>query len=79
MKRNLSKLLLFSLFLVASLMVISLCQSQNDSDAWERRHNAYQPPEQVMDSLGVKPGMVIAEIGAGRGRYVVHMANRVGA
>ncbi len=31
-----------------------------------------------MDSIGVKPGMVIAEIGAGRGRYVVHMAKRVG-
>jgi ubiquinone/menaquinone biosynthesis C-methylase UbiE len=32
-----------------------------------------------MDSLGVKPGMIIAEIGAGRGRYVVLMARRVGA
>ena len=32
-----------------------------------------------MDSLGIKPGMVIAEIGAGRGRYVVHIAKRVGA
>ena len=31
-----------------------------------------------MDSIGVKPGMVIAEIGAGRGRYVVLMAKRVG-
>jgi ubiquinone/menaquinone biosynthesis C-methylase UbiE len=79
MKRNLSKLLLISLFGVASLLTISSCQSQNDPDAWEQRHNGYQPPEQVMDSIGVKPGMVIAEIGAGRGRYVVHMAKRVGA
>jgi ubiquinone/menaquinone biosynthesis C-methylase UbiE len=71
--------MLFSLFLAASLMAIPSCQSQTNPDDWEQRHNAYQPPEQVMDSIGVKPGMVIAEIGAGRGRYVVHMANRVGA
>jgi ubiquinone/menaquinone biosynthesis C-methylase UbiE len=32
----------------------------------------------VMDSIGVEPGWVVAEIGAGRGRYVVHMAERVG-
>jgi ubiquinone/menaquinone biosynthesis C-methylase UbiE len=31
-----------------------------------------------MDAIGVKEGMVIAEVGAGRGRYVVHMAARVG-
>ncbi len=79
MKRNLSNLLLISLFWVVSLLTISSCQSQNNPDSWEQRHNAYQPPEQVMDSIGVKPGMVIAEIGAGRGRYVVHMARRIGA
>ncbi len=50
----------------------------DDPDAWEARHNAYQPPEKVMDAMGVKPGMVIAEVGAGRGRYAVHMAARVG-
>jgi ubiquinone/menaquinone biosynthesis C-methylase UbiE len=77
--QTLSKLLLFYLFLAISLMAIPSCHSQTDPDAWEQRHNAYQPPEQVMDSIGVKPGMVIAEIGVGKGRYVVHMAKRVGA
>ena len=61
------------------MSISSSCQSQNYPDAWENHHNTYQPPEQVMDSIGVKPGMIVAEIGAGRGRYVVHMANRVGA
>ena len=31
-----------------------------------------------MYAIGVKPGMAIGEIGAGRGRYTVHLAMRVG-
>lgn len=45
----------------------------------EQRANAGQPPAKVMDAIGVKPGMVIGELGAGRGRYTVHLAGRVGA
>ena len=44
----------------------------------EARLNRLQPPEKVMDAIGIKPGMVVAEIGAGRGRYVVQLAVRVG-
>ena len=44
----------------------------------EARLNRLQPPEQVMDAIGIKPGMTVAEIGAGRGRYVVQLAVRVG-
>jgi ubiquinone/menaquinone biosynthesis C-methylase UbiE len=51
------------------------CQKVDD---WEKRHNAYQPPDKVMDAIGVEPGMVVGEIGAGRGRYAVHLARRVG-
>ena len=45
----------------------------------EKRANDRMPPEKVMDAIGVKPGMVIGEVGAGRGRYTVHLANRVGS
>ena len=31
-----------------------------------------------MDIFGISKGMTVAEIGAGRGRYVVHLADRVG-
>jgi len=48
------------------------------ADSWEAEQNGHQPPQQVMDSIGVQPGMMVAEVGAGRGRYVVHMAKRVG-
>jgi ubiquinone/menaquinone biosynthesis C-methylase UbiE len=47
-------------------------------NANEARLNRLQPPEQVMDAIGVRAGMVVAEIGAGHGRYVVQLAVRVG-
>lgn len=47
-------------------------------NANEARLNRLQPPDKVMDAIGVSPGMVMAEIGAGRGRYVVQFAVRVG-
>lgn len=47
---------------------------------WENSINErLQPPEKVMDAVGIKPGMVIGEIGAGYGRYTVHLARRVGS
>ena len=47
-------------------------------NANEARLNRLQPPDQVMDAIGIAPGMVGAEIGAGEGRYVVQLAVRVG-
>jgi SAM-dependent methyltransferase len=48
-------------------------------NANEARLNRLQPPDRVMDAIGIKEGMTVAEIGAGRGRYVVQLAMRVGA
>lgn len=47
-------------------------------DMNEARLNRLHPPDQVMDAFGIKPGMIVAEIGAGHGRFVVHLAVRVG-
>ena len=44
----------------------------------EERQNRLQPPEKIMDAIGLKPGMVIGEVGAGWGRFTVHLARRVG-
>jgi ubiquinone/menaquinone biosynthesis C-methylase UbiE len=44
----------------------------------EQSANAVQPPEQVMDLIGIRPGLIIGEVGAGRGRVTVHLAARVG-
>jgi ubiquinone/menaquinone biosynthesis C-methylase UbiE len=70
---------------VASALLIAFVASSGaqtgvltPEDANEARLNRLQPPDQVMDAIGVAPGMVVAEIGAGRGRYVVQLAVRVG-
>ncbi len=47
-------------------------------NANEARLNKLQPPGKIMDAVGIVPGMIIAEIGAGRGRYAVQLAVRVG-
>lgn len=47
-------------------------------EPWERRINERQPPAAVMDAIGLKPGMVIGEIGAGGGRMTIQLADRVG-
>jgi arsenite methyltransferase len=38
----------------------------------------WQPPKQIMDSIGVKPGMIIGEPGAGRGYLTFYLSKRVG-
>ena len=52
-------------------------QSQSN-EAWEKKTFEKQPPEKVMDAAGVEPGMTIGEVGAGRGRFTLHLALRVG-
>ena len=44
---------------------------QADRETW-------QPPEKIMDAVGVKPGMRIGEAGAGRGYFTFPLARRVG-
>jgi ubiquinone/menaquinone biosynthesis C-methylase UbiE len=48
------------------------------AEPWEELVNQWQPPEKVMDAIGLEPGMVVGEVGAGRGRYTVRLAARVG-
>ena len=72
--------LFISVFLLLS--VSGIAQEQKGvlepEDENEARLNRLQPPEMVMDAVGIAPGMILAEIGAGRGRYVVQLAVRVG-
>jgi hypothetical protein len=35
------------------------------ADAWERRLNELQPPDKVLEAVGVRPGLVIGEVAAG--------------
>ena len=44
----------------------------------EDRLNKRQPPDLILKTIGIEPGMIIGEVGAGRGRYTVHIASRIG-
>ena len=49
------------------------------SEGWEVQVNKeLQPPDKIMQAIGVKPGMVIGEVGAGHGRFTVYLARKVG-
>jgi len=80
MKRLLFKNLVILLiaFLVALPGASWTQQEKGFVEPWEIRHNRLQPPVKIMDTMGLKPGMVIGDIGAGRGRFTVWFADRVG-
>jgi ubiquinone/menaquinone biosynthesis C-methylase UbiE len=46
--------------------------------AHSESREVWQSPEKVMDAVGIKPGMVIGEPGAGHGFYTIRLAGRVG-
>ncbi len=69
----------FSLFILLLFGQCLFLAGQTDlSESRELWAIERQPPDRVMDAIGVKPGMVIGEVGAGRGRYTVYLARRVG-
>lgn len=74
-----------TILLTALALLLSVqgpAMSSQDADRLteprEKFANSVQPPKEVMDLIGVRPGLVIGEVGAGRGRVTVHLADRVG-
>jgi ubiquinone/menaquinone biosynthesis C-methylase UbiE len=53
------------------LMFCSAIAQDSDRDAW-------QQPGKIMDVVGIRPGMVVGEAGAGRGYFTFFLAERVG-
>jgi len=69
--------LLFLLFTLVVIPSFTACQTGlEEISEWST--NRRQPPDKVMAAVGVKPGMVIGEVGAGRGRFTVLLAAKVG-
>ncbi len=58
--------------------IFTLQLFSQDPDAWEANQSSYQPPDIVLKAIDLKEGMVVGEIGAGRGRYSVILADAVG-
>jgi ubiquinone/menaquinone biosynthesis C-methylase UbiE len=67
------------IFMFAFQWTSFIIKAQSDlSEGWEIKvMNERQPPEKIMNIIGVKPGMIIGEIGAGRGRFTVYLAREV--
>ena len=75
----LHKKLLSVLVLILSFGLASSAFSQTSlEERGERYTNERQPPDKIMAAIGVKAGMVIGEVGAGQGRFTVHLARKVG-
>lgn len=66
---------LLSRFLVLSLLIVLFAYNASYG---QTAREEWQPPEKIMDAIGVKPGMVIGEPGAGSGYMTFYLAGRVG-
>jgi len=65
----------FALILSAALAP----QCARAQDPWEARNrDAWQRPDEVINTLGLKPGSVVADAGCGKGYFTFHLADRVG-
>jgi ubiquinone/menaquinone biosynthesis C-methylase UbiE len=60
------------------LLVIFFCLLFSVSMSIAQDRDSWQQPERVMDIIGVKPGMTIGEVGAGRGYFTFMLSRRVG-
>ena len=54
-----------------------------DADRWAKIFDApdrdeWQKPEMVVEGLALKPGMIVADLGAGTGYFEAHLAKAVG-
>jgi len=58
---------------MATVMGVILISFVFASDKRDKDHQ----PERVMDVVGVKPGMIIGEVGAGSGYFTFKLAKRV--
>lgn len=67
-----------AVFIFLLLLPTAPVDQQQSLEEWERQTFEKQPPDLVMDVAGIESGMVIGEVGAGRGRFTVHLARRVG-
>jgi ubiquinone/menaquinone biosynthesis C-methylase UbiE len=78
-KALLKNLVIFLIMLFVAANSAEWAQEKKDyTESDEVWLNREQPPERIMDAIGLKPGMVIGDIGAGWGRFAVWFADRVG-
>ena len=57
-----------ALAIPAAAQSAAAAEAVDIEESGEHRTNLRQPPDRVMDVLGIGPGMIVGEIGAGQGR-----------
>ena len=72
------KYLFAMLIMIFPLRPVFAVGQDKMAQSWEETVNKTQPPEKILDAIGLKSGMVVGEVGAGRGRFTVRLAERVG-
>lgn len=63
------------LFTIGAFLCSLLHPAVSAQEHWRDR---FMQPERTMDAIGVRPGMVIGEAGAGEGYFTFHLSRRVG-
>jgi len=63
---------LFRMKLFILISSIPILLNAQERDSWQK-------PEAIMDSVGIKSGMIIGEIGAGDGYFTFKMVERIGS
>jgi SAM-dependent methyltransferase len=76
--KKLTRVLILFWVIIVLLLINSCDGGGRWSKEWEDQFESFQPSDQIMDVLGIKPAMVVGEIGAGNGRFAVKVAARVG-
>jgi SAM-dependent methyltransferase len=76
-RRSALRRTLARIVLCALLPVLATAQAIIE-EGHEAQTNKRQPPDKILAAIGVERGMVIGEVGAGYGRYTVHLASKVG-
>lgn len=67
----------FGIILILLFSSFELNAQYDLTEVWEQGYLQRQPPDKIMALLGIKPGMTIGEVGAGRGRMTVYFAREV--
>jgi len=65
------KAILFTWIFLSAFFSNRVVYSQPDREKW-------QPPEKIMEAIGVKSGMIIGEVGAGRGYMTFPLVKKLG-
>lgn len=64
--------------LIIALLMILLSFVSNLPGRHDTSRDTWQQPQKVMEVIGVRPGMIIGEVGAGEGYFTFKLAAKVG-